>query len=619
MGNGLLLGGGPLGIGGTPHAKLSRERKHRMRDLATRKLSRAYHIDEIAASVATMQSASSIEEVARLVLQRNPSDVDAKYVEFFHEKIPSRTLAESTSLQCLDEIIRVRPADAPLLRTRAVTKIFKEDLLGAAADLTEALAIARSTETQHKPSQGQMNMLAVLGDTRELDSVRQTSTSSDAREDGHPSSLKPQLLFQRAGIYLTLACQSIGSYLDSLKTATSLTSVTESPASTVQPQKGHFPPETRPQSLEARKTTKSYAKRALRDYLSFLSFLDYTPGVPAEDRVEQSEPYLREAASDHGALATNPMAGGLETLDRCAPPEGARCHTFILSELEAAGSQNGHAVSRSRGHPAPMKVLPISDLFAAALPAAIPPYPVASEQVMKVVGSRDYPNRATVTQAAGAQQEAITFHPLLVESLHSLLLCHSLAQTSPKEHLRHAHMVARLTRLCNGYPIFLAARSPSRSDWIEVIRRADNWIGLEQSWESLCAPSAQSSESNEHQEDQFDADARERIRQEAIIESLTDERVYDDATFQAAVASRERRAETIQENSRLSEQNDQTTKRLIQENKRDFPTCSDRAEAIAMWVREAPAGFPGSNKSKRRRKKQGLSSGISLSAIEAGF
>lgn len=59
-GNGILGGGGAaalgLGIGGGgPNAKLSRERKHRMREQATQKLSRAYKLDEIAASVATMQ------------------------------------------------------------------------------------------------------------------------------------------------------------------------------------------------------------------------------------------------------------------------------------------------------------------------------------------------------------------------------------------------------------------------------------------------------------------------------------------------------------------------------------------------------------------------------------
>ncbi len=86
-----------LGIGsargGGGHAKLSRERKHRMREHATQKLSHAYHLDEIASSVATMQSASALEDVAKHVLQRDEQNAEAQYVHFFHEKIPSMGVA----------------------------------------------------------------------------------------------------------------------------------------------------------------------------------------------------------------------------------------------------------------------------------------------------------------------------------------------------------------------------------------------------------------------------------------------------------------------------------------------------------------------------------------------
>src|SRR5439155_8791522 len=131
-----------LGGGGQP-TKLSKERKHRMRELATQKLSKAYHLDEIASSVATMQSASALEDVASLVLQRNPNDSDAKYVHFFHEKIPSRMLAQCTNLEPLNEVIMYNLGSGEPLRTRAITKIFKEDYMGAAKDLTEALAVCR--------------------------------------------------------------------------------------------------------------------------------------------------------------------------------------------------------------------------------------------------------------------------------------------------------------------------------------------------------------------------------------------------------------------------------------------------------------------------------------------
>ena len=87
-GNNILLG--PPGGGGV--AKLSAERKHRMRELAAQKLAAAYRLDEIAACVATMQSTSALDNVGSLVLQRNVASTDAKYVHFFHEKIVSLSL-----------------------------------------------------------------------------------------------------------------------------------------------------------------------------------------------------------------------------------------------------------------------------------------------------------------------------------------------------------------------------------------------------------------------------------------------------------------------------------------------------------------------------------------------
>jgi len=84
---------GPHGTG-----KISRERQFRMYELAVEKLARAYALDEVAASVASMQSASAVEEVAGKVLERAKSrgeepSRDARYVYFFCEKIPSRSIS----------------------------------------------------------------------------------------------------------------------------------------------------------------------------------------------------------------------------------------------------------------------------------------------------------------------------------------------------------------------------------------------------------------------------------------------------------------------------------------------------------------------------------------------
>lgn len=90
---------------------MSAMRIHRLRALAVQKLAAAYKTDEIASSVMVMQGGSVFDEIAERVLKNgvsyisrlllrvanecstrriDPHDVDARYVHFFHEKIPSR-------------------------------------------------------------------------------------------------------------------------------------------------------------------------------------------------------------------------------------------------------------------------------------------------------------------------------------------------------------------------------------------------------------------------------------------------------------------------------------------------------------------------------------------------
>ncbi|RKF56204.1 putative fungal specific transcription factor domain-containing protein [Erysiphe neolycopersici] len=183
------------------------ERKHRMREQATQKLSKAYQLDEIACSVATMQSASTLENVAQLVLQRNSNNTDAKYVHFFHEKIPSRQLAECTTLQSSDELIPEHPSKSEILRTRAVTKIFKGDLFGAVQDLTTALQICKLYQNQHTTDQDQSHQTNEV--TIEANCQGQCADDLSLDDAHQPSGLESQLLFHRAGAYLSMACQNV--------------------------------------------------------------------------------------------------------------------------------------------------------------------------------------------------------------------------------------------------------------------------------------------------------------------------------------------------------------------------------------------------------------------------
>ncbi|KAE8441853.1 hypothetical protein EG329_004254 [Mollisiaceae sp. DMI_Dod_QoI] len=611
-GNGLLgNGGAALGLGlggGGGNAKLSRERKHRMREQATQKLSKAYHLDEIACSVATMQSASTLEDVAHLVLQRNPLDADAKYVHFFHEKIPSRQLAECTSLQPLDEVIAERPSEGEILRTRAVTKIFKEDFVGAAQDLTAALQVCRYYQGQHKAGRQQLQLASEAAAEAQRNGRWKEEVKLD--EEDHPSSLETQLLFHRAGVYLTIACQHVNDALPPKSFQNGTNSVkphvngdADQAAETVEMSPGEK--EAHRRRLEARKSVKTNAKRALRDYVAYLSHFDYTPGLPAEI----TEEFVRKVNQAANGFKIPRPQNHSRTLDL---ESNASLSNGQLSD--ALVPHNG--IHNNRGRPqsgatrnAEIPSLPppivhqMSALFSATPPADLPPYPETSTALTTKQQMQAAQNEAAKALLAQTDcHEALTYHPLLTDALHSLLLCHCLVQTSARELQRHAHMVARLARVCDGYPIFQAARSPSRADWIEVIRRADNWIQLQQSWESLCAPAPLPGQVPQNQQKETPAEKRERLKQQAIMEALEDDRVHDEASFHAAVAARQRRQE---EEARKAEGREMP-KRWAQEDGKEYPISTERAQAIVRWIREAPLGSEsGGPRKKKKSSKPG--------------
>lgn len=617
LGNAAALG---IGYGGGGTSKLSRERKHRMRELATSKLSQAYHLDEIAASVATMQSASTLEDVAHLVLQRDAANVDARYVHFFHEKIPSRMMAQCTPLDTLNDIISEKPHDASPLRTRALTRIFKEDYVNSAKDLSEALSTARYLMAQHRAGKDQL----VLAKTYQEQYGRDWRQEVKIAEEDQPSSLETQLLFHRAGVYFTIACGGVHDALDGLKEAEEAQA-----RRAAQVAGGHEPtPETPEEEAGnirralGRKQVRQNAKRALRDYTAFLSHFDYTPGISAE----LAEEFLRR-------LGTSTNGNGYSN-DKTHPNTTRLLDSTNASSSPVSEALVPHRRPQNSSHPSwpklpPPSIFKVSQLFEPAPPPSLPPYPPPATNSLPTPASQ-------AATSFASTHESITYHPLLTDALHSLLLCHALVQTPPKEHLRHAHNAARLARVCDGYPIFLAARSPARADWIEVLRRGGNWIGLGAPWESLCRPAplpGHGKPSNEVGKangaggsnvggapSETRAQQRERQKHEAILEALADERVVDEESFQRAVRARERRftednvATAAEHTSSPAHDSSnappmqppppqspaQPPKRWAQDDGREYPISTDRAEAIARWVREAPRVVGGSGGKKKR-------------------
>ncbi|KAI8954408.1 hypothetical protein F4801DRAFT_502261 [Xylaria longipes] len=577
-----------LGFGNTGGAKLSPERRFRMREQATQKLSRAYHLDEIASSVATMQSTSTLENVAGLVLQRAPHDPDANYVHFFHEKIPSRQLAECTDLRVLDMIIGQRPSDCEPLRTRAIVRMFKEDFEGAAQDLTTALSVCRLNRPHRPYAEESMQLERRAGRRRD---------NPPLDEKDQPSSTEVQLLFQRAGCYVTLACGHVefalarhlaGQAAEPANNTNGASSTngnrpTEgeglSQSTTAQP--GDQAPTQK--QLESRKTVRLYAKRALRDYMEYLKHFHYSPNLP----IEVSDDFSRQVNQATHRSKRYYAQSRLASQDPNSP----------------TGSSVGHTV------------YPLATLFTATPPADLPPYP--SADIVHAASASNLVNAVETTS------EVVTYHPLLTDALHSLLLCHTLVQTSTKELQRHAYMVARLARLADGYPVFQASRSPARADWIEVLRRAENWIELGSSWEALCAPaplpmppsvnnvSAVTTGVNalsitgSISPTETDEQRQERMRHQAIVEALEDERVNDEASFKAAILARQKRAEADQvqaiSSNATSPNTSSAPKRWAVDDGREYPILTERAEAVARWIREAPA-VSGTGNGKRKKK-----------------
>ena len=564
-----------------------------MREHATQKLSHAYHLDEIASSVAMMQSASALEDVAKHVLQRDEQNADALYVHFFHEKIPSMAMAELTNLDALTEVIRQTPTEPSPLRTRAVTRMFKYDLEGVVRDCTDGLVVHK---LYHAPHQNEQRDLVLAKDAAWME--REHRTENRLEEKDHPNSLEPQLLFHRGSAYLTLACENIGRALYGVRRSDPTQQNGKAAAPLVDEEHNRL-------RAEARRLVRNNAKRALRDFLAFLSHLDHTPGLSAE----YTDAFLEKVSS--GAL-------GRGAREKLLDMDGSTGSGLSEALVKYEGQQRHQKTNPSTQIPKPA-VHKLSELFAAVPPADLPPYP---------------PERSTTIDEGHPLfslpdfSEAVTYHPLLTDVLHSVLLCHCLIQTSIKELQRHAYMAARTARVCDGYPIFLAARSPARADWIEILRRTDNWIGLASSWDNLCAPAPLPGQKPTRGE--TPEERKTRIKRDALIEALGDERVVDEESFAANLKAREIRAArdeeeaarkeynrtklidngTIEQNGTTSEGDANTapptSKRWAQDGAegKEYLITTERAEALVRWILEAPppssADGSGSGRSKRR-------------------
>ncbi|KDQ31479.1 hypothetical protein PLEOSDRAFT_1054549 [Pleurotus ostreatus PC15] len=424
---------------GGRNVAMSAMRVHRLRALAVQKLAQAYKADEIASSVMVMQGGSVFDDVAERVLKVDPNDIDAKYVHFFHEKIPSRQLAESTTTQVLDELISAQPNCLEFYRTRGIVHCFRDEYPQAARDFTHALREARGArkaKTSHlnHVSSSDSQRVTKNGKRRKGSGNKTngqappsgTSVNAENSVEGpdgetlflHPSVLpsapdpiEPQVLFLRGASYLQHAVFLIEAAILELEGVRKAPTVDGAELRLCYIENGKYggveignpdgplgkpdgPKAAAYSSVLAKDTFKgqiiSLLRKSIRDHERFLAHFD-----------------TLESVMDNEALGD--LAKRTE-------------YAFLLTEAIRPGNHG----------------------------ANVPPIPDGLSMFT-------------------------TYHPLLVESHFSILLCllmlGEFVQILPT-FIRTATLVDGL----EGYPVFLPPRSMAQAEFVEILERlAGGW------------------------------------------------------------------------------------------------------------------------------------------------
>ncbi|THH14486.1 hypothetical protein EW146_g5845 [Bondarzewia mesenterica] len=432
------LGINPLGDGGGGrNVAMSAMRIHRLRALAVQKLAAAYRTDEIASSVMVMQGGSVFDDIAERVLKVDPNDGDAKYVHFFHEKIPSRQLAESTTTQVLDELIASHPQRLELFRTRGIVHTFRDDYTFATRDFTHALKEARNlrkARTLHRNT-----AMSIRGNSKSIkkkkaDSRKKsngqappngTSASADGAEDNtegdpplpHPSvrpdapePIEPQLLFLRGATYLQHAIFLIEQAI--LK-------------------------------------------------------LEGIRKVPSNDGAELRLCYIENGR--YGGVEIGNFDGPLGKKDG----EKVQAYRRVLAE-DGFRDQIYSLLKKSvRDHE---RFLAHFDTLEAD-PGAFPEDDIAERITSAFLLSESLRPGSHLTSSPlpDAPTMFTTYHPLLVESHFSILICLLMLGDFPT--LLHTFVrTASLVDGLEGYPVFLPPRSMAQAEFVEVLERlAAGW------------------------------------------------------------------------------------------------------------------------------------------------
>ncbi|KAG1848528.1 hypothetical protein DFJ58DRAFT_842906 [Suillus subalutaceus] len=384
---------------------------------------------------------SVFDDIAEKVLKHDPNDADARYVHFFHEKIPSRQLADSTSTQVLDELIAVHPQRLEYHRTRGIVHCFRDEYSLATKDFTHALRESRAARKARAAHQDLISSRELRGKAAKKKKgsnkiwgqAPPSGTSAAANGTNvegingeplllHPSVLpdapdpiEPQLLFLRGAAHLQHAVYLIESAVLRLEGVSKVNS-----------------------SLDGAEMRLCY--------LSNGRYGGVEMGNPNGPLGRSDGP---KAQAYRQVLADDGFRENIHSLLR----KSLRDHERFLSHFDTLEG------------PAPMQ----ADL-------------AKRVEVAFLLTELVRPNIHTSTATGLAHVDSIlppmftTYHPLLVESHFSILICQLMLAELPTLLTTFSRTAVVVDGL-EGYPVFLPPRSMAQAEFIEVLERlASGWM-----------------------------------------------------------------------------------------------------------------------------------------------
>ena len=368
----------------------------------------------------------------------------------FHSTGDGRQLAESTTTCVLDELIKAYPQRLELFRTRGIVLTFRDEYSAAVKDFTHALKEARALRKarsfhrngSHTPqSKGK-------GDKRKRDSKKKSNGqapsngTSDADGGGetsetetpqkvHPSVLpdapepiEPQLLFLRAAAYLQNAIFLVEERilkLEGIRKRISGEGAAELRLCYIQ--NGRYGGVEIGNPDGPLGSTSGPKLQAYRGVLADGAFREQIGGL------------LRKSIRDHERFLAH-----FDALETPPPPRSSS------NDDDASADGDDSIVERAA------YAFLLSEALRPGAPGSPPPAPPPDSAVLFT-----------------------TYHPLLVESHYSILLC-LLMLGDFAALLRAFVRAATVVDGLEGYPVFLPPRSMAQVEFVETLERlAGGW------------------------------------------------------------------------------------------------------------------------------------------------